>query len=726
MLDPLAVFLSNTFNRKGLTPIPLISTDHEVAIAAGLAVVTTHRLFKNIEAQNIEAVLTFPLPVHATLFELTAEIDGRALRAVAQERSTARQTYEDAIERGKSAVLHEELLRGVHMISVANVKAGGEIKVITKWALPLSVLATGASLRIPQTVGDLYGRSSLPEADALLTGGPEQQIMLSVRSTGKVEVVGVKLVNGHAKLKNSRPIDIVAELWEPMPIIGNSASGQAVALTLSPQVAGESALNLALLVDHSGSMDSPYESDHSITTSDAARHAVASTAARLSGRDFVDLWEFDTTPTHVGSVGGNAADSRDPGGDFLKLVAALSPPQGGTEIGRAIDRVFKQSQARDVLLLTDGLSEELDVQKLAQAGRRVSAILIGANSIEAKVGHLVALTGGDIFIATADNLDQVMFAAIDSLRRQNSPLPAISEMPDRLECVRNNVRLNVQWSPIPAEVVSQEFDRAAVAIATSLIVGCVTSDLASAAAAKEGIVSHLTSLVLVDEAGSVQETLPALRKVALADPDFMCASAAFSYDASDSFAASEAFSYDPVDMSGPQIVQRMQSATNPASARRYFRRGSSDSPATTLHFPPPAEDRVQSQSRPRSTFKNLMAKLKRSPRIPSAPVRDDAMIKLALQIDWGRFPQELIRGELDHLTSSARAAVTMLAERTEVQEFAEHTGLTAEIIILGLLARSIASEDRHANRVWKAIAGLLKTNSPDAFGDLELVLGSNL
>lgn len=144
----LAVFLRDTFDERGLTPIPLVSTDHDVVIAAGLAVVTTHRLFKNVEPQSIEAVLTFPLPVLATLFELTAEVEGRRLQAKAQVRAEARRTYEDAIDRGKSAVLHEELLRGVHMISVANIQTGSEIRVTTKWALPLSVVGDHATLRI--------------------------------------------------------------------------------------------------------------------------------------------------------------------------------------------------------------------------------------------------------------------------------------------------------------------------------------------------------------------------------------------------------------------------------------------------------------------------------------------------------------------------------------------------------------------------------------------------
>jgi hypothetical protein len=65
MLDPLAVFLRSAYDSRGLTPIPLISTEHDVVIASGLAVVATHRVFKNQEFENIEAVLSSTLYVHA-------------------------------------------------------------------------------------------------------------------------------------------------------------------------------------------------------------------------------------------------------------------------------------------------------------------------------------------------------------------------------------------------------------------------------------------------------------------------------------------------------------------------------------------------------------------------------------------------------------------------------------------------------------------------------------
>src|SRR6266446_1655714 len=109
LLDPL--------RRFDLPPqIPLVHTKIAVRICGGLAVVATERLFRNREQSSIEATLTFPVPEHATLVRLTAQIGDRELVATALARDAARETFEDAIDRGKTTVLHEELLRGVHQL----------------------------------------------------------------------------------------------------------------------------------------------------------------------------------------------------------------------------------------------------------------------------------------------------------------------------------------------------------------------------------------------------------------------------------------------------------------------------------------------------------------------------------------------------------------------------------------------------------------------------------
>src|SRR5436853_5824298 len=109
MTDPLHRFTEGAFVADSRLPIPLVSTSFDVSIHGGLAIVSTRRVFKNTEKQSIEATITFPVPVHATLFALEARIAGRLIKAAAQRKVKARETHEDAIERGKTSVLHEEV-----------------------------------------------------------------------------------------------------------------------------------------------------------------------------------------------------------------------------------------------------------------------------------------------------------------------------------------------------------------------------------------------------------------------------------------------------------------------------------------------------------------------------------------------------------------------------------------------------------------------------------------
>jgi Vault protein inter-alpha-trypsin domain len=118
--------------------VPLVTTTFDVILDAGLAIVTTTRRFRNTEEASIEATITFPVPVHATLFDLAARIGERLLIAGARHRGDARDDYEGAVGAGKTAVLHEEVLRGVHMLSVAHVPPGVEVEVRSTWALTLT------------------------------------------------------------------------------------------------------------------------------------------------------------------------------------------------------------------------------------------------------------------------------------------------------------------------------------------------------------------------------------------------------------------------------------------------------------------------------------------------------------------------------------------------------------------------------------------------------------
>ena len=331
MNNPLATFMEG--KREDRRQVPLTATTVEVEIRGGIVAVSTRRVFRNAEDQAIEAVLTFPVPVHATLFALEARIGERLLIAESRRRDAARETYEAAIADGLTAILHEEVLRGVHMLSVGQLAAGTEVEVTARWVTSLAHVGGKGQIRIPMTVGEIYGASPLSDSDDVLIGGAVGRADLVVRSAeARVEVLGCDLADGRGQVPLDAPIDLVVESPQGRPLRGVTAHGREFELRVTPEPGCDKALSVALLVDRSGSM--------SEVASDAFGHAskhqlavaaLAAAAPKLIAADDLDLWEFDTALERVGGVHAEAAegDRRAVRDRFRALVARLGAPAAG-------------------------------------------------------------------------------------------------------------------------------------------------------------------------------------------------------------------------------------------------------------------------------------------------------------------------------------------------------------------------------------------------------------
>src|SRR5215831_6316986 len=252
--DPVSQAIASSSRMAGTRPAPLVSTAYDIDIRGGLAEVAAVRTFRNNEEESIEATLTFPLPVHAVLYSLEACIAGRTLKAVARAKATARRTYEDAIEAEKSSVLHEELIKGVHLLSVGHIAPGSEITITARFAVALNRIGNRILLHIPTTVGNIYGQSGLPDSDELCHGGGAQAADLKVAAdTGEVLLLGGQLTEGKARSLDA-PIHIEVKGWHPRPLQGRAADGRSVTLTIEPAPVGNGLLSAAILFDRSGSM----------------------------------------------------------------------------------------------------------------------------------------------------------------------------------------------------------------------------------------------------------------------------------------------------------------------------------------------------------------------------------------------------------------------------------------------------------------------------------------
>jgi hypothetical protein len=673
-IDPLHAFMARA--SSSATPLPLIATHFDIHFDAGLAVVTTTRTFRNAEPNSIEATITFPVPVHAVLFALQARIGERVLRARAKRRDAARADYEGAIDRGKTAVLHEEVLRGVHMLSVAHIPPAAEVVIEFRWAMAATNIDGHCHLRIPLTVGDIYGPSGLIDSDELIHAGLDQDASLSVQCRdGTAMLRGRQLENGRARVALDTPIDLEMAGWTPRELHGRSADGREVALRIEPSAAGESALDVALIVDRSGSMAAHCTSTLALSKHMAVMLALDAMAKRLRPEDALDLWEFSDTCRHVGSTDGQSAGTTSP---FL----GFAHPAGGTEIGAALEAVIAGSNAPDIVLLTDGKSHALDVQSLARSGRRFTVVLIGEDSLEANVGHLAALSGGEIFIADGHDIAPALAASLRSLRaRRLAPTGARGTVGNIMEA-RAGMRLTVRLGETPATVGETVEARAIAAVAASLMLPWLATEAAAKLAEAEGLVTHLTSLVLVDESGATQQSIPASRKVPLATP------------------AAVGCAYAPAPMpclSDSRPAARTAALTEAREEQELRGRRASDESSLAGN-----RSRAACGSR-RPSFKGVARGVAGLFRRPFLERSGEDLSRIAKTSNWDFAPDRLQAGDLKGLGPAVQEAIRKAAAKSDVIALAAKLRLDPVVLVIALMAHAVASQNRSARRIARAI-----------------------
>src|SRR5262249_5484706 len=121
------------------------------------------------------------------------------------------------------------------MLSVGHIPPAAEIEVSATWTMTLTNIGGRGHLRIPLTVGHVYGRSGLPDSDDLVHGGPRQTGRLTVSCVdGQVSLHGGSLQNGEACIGLDAPIDLEVSAWTPREMTGRAADGRKVALRIGP------------------------------------------------------------------------------------------------------------------------------------------------------------------------------------------------------------------------------------------------------------------------------------------------------------------------------------------------------------------------------------------------------------------------------------------------------------------------------------------------------------
>ncbi|MCA9564124.1 MAG: VWA domain-containing protein, partial [Myxococcales bacterium] len=139
-----------------IIPMPLVDLAVNARVTGNLAEVTVEQTYENPFDARVEAVYVFPLTAGAAVNEMVMVIGDRRIRAEIQEREEARQTYEEARDRGETAALLEQERPDVFTQSIANIEPGHPVRVLIRYVEQVHYEDRAYHLDFPLTVGPRF------------------------------------------------------------------------------------------------------------------------------------------------------------------------------------------------------------------------------------------------------------------------------------------------------------------------------------------------------------------------------------------------------------------------------------------------------------------------------------------------------------------------------------------------------------------------------------------
>ena len=113
--------------------------------------------YRNPHGTNVEAVYTFPLPVEAVLLDLEITLGERRLVATVVEKKQAERDYEQAIDKGDTALMLERAGDGLCTLNLGNLMAGESATIRYRYAQLLRFEHGSVRLAIPTVIAPRYG-----------------------------------------------------------------------------------------------------------------------------------------------------------------------------------------------------------------------------------------------------------------------------------------------------------------------------------------------------------------------------------------------------------------------------------------------------------------------------------------------------------------------------------------------------------------------------------------
>ncbi|MBK6393971.1 MAG: VWA domain-containing protein [Betaproteobacteria bacterium] len=392
--------------------------------------------YRNPHDTNVEAVYTFPLPVEAVLLDLEITLGERRLVATVVEKKQAERDYEQAIDKGDTAIMLERASDGLCTLNLGNLMAGESATIRYRYAQLLRFEHGSVRLAIPTVIAPRYGDPKAARLHAHQVPTNDLAVAYPFSLTLDLEGEIAKgtvaspshAISTKATAKGMRvALARDAFLDRDFVLAVEGLSGRSLAVVAKdgdrfvalasfcadvPKSADERPLRLKLLVDCSGSMGGD--------SIDAARRALHRILASLEPADRFSFSRFGSHVVHEtdGMVSASATHVRTTAERLGRMDADL----GGTEMADALRAVFAiggTDGAADVLILTDGEVWDADhlVSEARGARQRVFAVGIGSAPAEGVLRRLAEASGGACeFVAPNEDAEAAILRMFARLR----------------------------------------------------------------------------------------------------------------------------------------------------------------------------------------------------------------------------------------------------------------------------------------------------------------------
>ena len=141
---------------------PLKSSHSEVTITGSIAEITLTQIYTNEGNKTIDATYLFPASSGAAVHGMLMKIGNRTIRAEIQEKTKARQTFEEAKKQKKSASLLTQKRPNLFSMEMATILPGDQLTLTLEYSEILKPNSGDYEFVIPTAIGPRYRERGTP------------------------------------------------------------------------------------------------------------------------------------------------------------------------------------------------------------------------------------------------------------------------------------------------------------------------------------------------------------------------------------------------------------------------------------------------------------------------------------------------------------------------------------------------------------------------------------